>query len=52
MTFTVHGIDGFLLVVAALLFLVAAILAWTGHRAALTLAAAGLFCWVLTALVH
>lgn len=54
MTFTVHGIDGFLLVIAALCFLIAAILAGmaTGGRAVMVLLLAGLFCWALTSLVH
>ena len=52
MTFTVHGIDAFLHLIAALCFLIAAIMAWTGHRRAPVLACAGLFFWVLTALVH
>jgi hypothetical protein len=54
MTFTVHGLDGFLLLLSALCFLVAAILGWirAGHRAVLVLIAAGLFLWVLTTLVH
>jgi hypothetical protein len=53
MTFTVHGIDGVLHLLAALCFLIAAIMGWTraGHRAVLVLIAAGLFCWVLTTLV-
>lgn len=54
MTFTVHGPDAFFHLIAALCFLIAAIAAWfaPGHRAGLTLACAGLFFWVLTALVH
>jgi hypothetical protein len=52
MTFTAHGVDGFLHLIAALCFLVAAIMAWTGHRLALALACLGLLCWVLTALVR
>ena len=54
MTFTVHGIDGFLFLIAALCFLGAAIFGWTraGHRLVLVLIAAGLFFWVLTTLVH
>ena len=54
MTFRAHEVDGFLLVIAALCFLIAAIIAWfaPGHRAAMALACAGLFFWVLTSLVH
>jgi hypothetical protein len=54
MSFTVHGIDGFLLVIAALCFLTGAIFAWVapGHRAALSLVAAGLLLWVLTSLIR
>jgi len=46
MTFTAHGIDGFLLVLAALCFIIAAILAGsaTGVRAVMVLLFAGLFC--------
>jgi hypothetical protein len=55
MTISAHGIDGFLLVVAALCFLVGAIFAWTGrgigHPAAVLLFV-GLLAWVLTDLVH
>ena len=54
MTFTVHGVDGFLLVVACLAFLAAAIVAWVapGHKVWATLVAAGLLLWALTGLVH
>lgn len=54
MTFTVHGIDGFLHLIAALCFLVAAVFGWirAGHRLVLVLIAAGLFCWVLATLVN
>lgn len=54
MSFTVHGVDGFLDLVACLLFLVAAIVAGVrpGHRAVLVLIAAGLFCLALTTLVR
>jgi hypothetical protein len=54
MTFTVHGIDGFLHLIAALCFLVAAICAGVsrGGRAVMVLLCAGLFCWVLTFLVR
>lgn len=54
MTFKAHGVDGFLLVIAALCFLIAAILAYfaPGHRSAMALTCAGLFLWVLTSLVH
>jgi hypothetical protein len=52
-TITVNGIDGFFFILAALLFLVAAIAAWFVPKpvwAACT--AAGLLLWVLTNLVH
>jgi hypothetical protein len=54
MTFTVHGIDGFLHLIAALCFVVGAIfgLVRAGHRLVLVLIAAGLFFWVLTTLLH
>ena len=54
MTFTVHGIDGFLHLIAAVCFVVAAIFGWVraGHRLVLVLIAAGLFFWVLTTLLH
>ena len=54
MTFTVHGIDGFLHLIAVLCFLVAAVFGWTraGHRLVLVLIAAGLFCWVLTTILR
>ncbi len=54
MTFTAHGTDGFLLVIAALCFLAGAILAAAakGGRAVMVLLLAGLSCWVLTLLVH
>lgn len=54
MTFSAHGIDGFLLVVAVLAFLAAAIVAWVapGHKVWATLVAAGLLFWALTDLVH
>jgi hypothetical protein len=54
MTFTVHGVDGFLHLVAAICFLVGAIFGWVraGHRLVLVLIAAGLFFWVLTTLLH
>jgi hypothetical protein len=54
MTFSVHGIDGFLHLIAALFFLVGAIFGWfrAGHRLVLVLISAGLFCWVLTTLLH
>jgi hypothetical protein len=54
MTFTVHGIDGFLFLLAALCFLVGSILAWlhAGHKAVTTLLLAGLFFWSLTNLVR
>ena len=55
MSFTVHGIDGFLFLVASLCFLVAAILAWIRPgptRAYYVLLCAGLFVWVLTNLVR
>jgi hypothetical protein len=54
MTFTVHGIDGFLHLIAALCFLGGAIFGWVraGHRLVLVLIAAGLFFWVLATLVH
>jgi hypothetical protein len=53
-TFTVSGIDGFLHLIAVLCFLVATILAAIpkGGRAVMVLLCAGLFCWVLTTLVH
>lgn len=53
-TITVNGIDGFFFILAALLFLVAAIIAWfvTPRARWATAVAAGLFFWVLTNLVH
>jgi hypothetical protein len=51
MTFSAHGIDGVLLVLAALAFLAAIFAHWTGHKAAHSLVALGLLFWVLTALV-
>jgi hypothetical protein len=51
MTFSAHGLDGFLLVVACLAFLVAIVAAWFGHRAAVPLIALGLLLWALTGLV-
>ena len=54
MSFTVHGIDGFLFLFAVLCFLVATIFAWVapGHRFVLILISAGLFFATLTHLVH
>lgn len=52
MTFSAHGVDGFLLVVAALAFLAAIFAGWVGHRAYNSLIALGLLFFVLTALVH
>ena len=53
-TITVNGIDGFFYILAALLFLVSAIIAWfiTPRTYWATFVAAGLFLWVLTNLVH
>jgi hypothetical protein len=54
-TVAIHGIDGVLLVLAALLFLIAAILAATEGRLLRfwpVLVALGLLFWVLTLLVH
>lgn len=54
MSFTVHGIDGVLFLLAVLCFLVGTILAWVspGHRAVLALICAGLFLAALTNLVR
>jgi hypothetical protein len=53
-TVTVHGIDGVFLIIAALLFLIAAIVGWFVAPRALwaTFVAAGLCLWVLTSLIH
>jgi hypothetical protein len=54
-TVAIHGIDGVLLVLAAILFLIAAILAATEGRLLRfwpVLVALGLLFWVLTLLVH
>jgi hypothetical protein len=53
-TVTVSGIDGFFLIVAALLFLVAAIVAWfvaPGRNYWAAAVACGLLLWVLTGIV-
>ena len=54
MSFTVSGIDGVLTLLACLCFLIAAIAGWVapGHRAVLTLIAAGAFLVTLTRLLH
>jgi hypothetical protein len=55
MTFTAHGIDGVFYVLAAILFLIAAIVAATEGRLLRfwpVLVALGLLLWVLTSLVH
>ena len=54
MTVTWHGIDGWLFFLACACFLIAAILAWVsaGHRAVMTLIAAGLLFATLTHLVR
>lgn len=51
---TIHGIDGVFLVIAAILFLIAAIIAWFVAPRSYwpTFIAAGLLFWVLTLLVH
>jgi hypothetical protein len=51
---TIHGIDGVFLIIAALLFLVAAIIAWFVAPRSYwpTMVAAGLLFWVLTLLIH
>ena len=46
------GVDGFLVIIACILFLIAAIMAWVGHRLALSMIAIGLLLWALTAVVH
>jgi|HubBroStandDraft_2_1064218.scaffolds.fasta_scaffold15834_4 hypothetical protein len=61
MSFTVSGVDGWLHLIAALLFLVAAIMAWVGYGRAeghfagggrwASFVALGLFLWVLSLLV-
>jgi len=53
MSFTVHGIDGVLDLIAFILFLVATVVAWVapGHRAVMSLIAAGLALVTLTTLV-
>jgi hypothetical protein len=48
LTATVSGIDGFLWIVAALLFLVAAVIAWVSGARWATMISAGLLLWVLT----
>jgi hypothetical protein len=56
MTLTVHGIDEWLLIIAALFFLIVAIVGWVTNphpaRAYWTLLPLGLLAWVLAALVH
>lgn len=62
MSFTVSGIDGVLQLIAMLLFLVAAIMAWVGYGRAdgalagggrwASFVALGLCLWVLSLLVH
>jgi hypothetical protein len=52
-TITVNGIDGFFFILAALLFLVAAIVAWFVPKPVWAVCVAcGLLLWVLTSLVH
>lgn len=53
-TLTVNGFQGVLFILAALAFLVAAIIAWfvVPRNYWATLVAAGLFFWVLTGIVH
>jgi hypothetical protein len=54
-TVAIHGIDGVFLILAAILFLIAAILAATEGRLLRfwpVLVALGLMFWVLTLLVH
>ncbi len=53
MTVSVHGLQGALYIIAALLFLVAAIIAWFVAPRAYwpTFVAAGLLLWVLTGIV-
>jgi hypothetical protein len=52
MSISVSGIDGVLILLACLCFLVAAICAWVGHRLAIPLIALGLLLWALTGIVH
>jgi hypothetical protein len=53
MTFTAHGIDGVFLVIAAILFLIATVVAALPPRNYWASAVAlGLLLWVLTNLVH
>jgi len=52
-TITVNGVDGFFFILAAILFLVAAICAWFVPKPVWAVCvAAGLCLWVLTNLVH
>lgn len=53
-TVTVHGITGFFYILAAILFLICAIVAWfvTPRYLYATFLAAGLMFWVLTNIIH
>jgi hypothetical protein len=53
-TFAIHGIDGVLALLAVLLFLVAAIIAWfvTPRSYWPSFVALGLCLWALTLIVH
>jgi hypothetical protein len=53
MTFSAHGLDGFLLFLALVCFVICIITAWVRpmHRLWFALLPAGLFLWCLTALV-
>jgi hypothetical protein len=52
-SFVANGIDGFFLIVAALCFLIAAVIAWfvAPRNVWAVLVAAGLLFWVLTGLI-
>lgn len=53
-TVAIHGISGVFLIIAAILFLIAAIIAWFVAPRSYwpTFIAAGLLFWVLTGLIH
>jgi hypothetical protein len=52
-TVAIHGISGVLIIIAAILFLIAAITAWFVPRPIWAVCtAAGLLFWVLTGIIH